>query len=122
MQVAVIEVAKQYISDRAELATVNLLPEVNHPNLLIENIEPEDETVEEVCLVDAPMCETQNVPTLEQIEADREAKWAAIVSERIFFAQAAWNGVYSGLYGMKHKKEGVQKPTEECFGDWIIED
>ena len=29
------------------------------------------------------------------------------MSERILFAQAAWNGVYSGLYGMKSKKSGV---------------
>jgi hypothetical protein len=65
MQAAVIEVAKQYISDRVELATVNLLPEVNHPNLLIDNIEPEDQTVEEVCMIDSPICETENVPTLE---------------------------------------------------------
>jgi hypothetical protein len=36
--------------------------------------------------------------------------------------QASWNGVYSGLYSMKFKKSGVPKPTEECFGKWIIDD
>ena len=44
------------------------------------------------------------------------------MSERILFAQAAWNGAYSGLYGMKSKKSGVPKPTDECFGEWIVDD
>ena len=103
------------------MATINLLTEVQHPNLLFNNIEPVDETVEPVCGIDEPACETENLP-VEETEEDREAKWRALVSERIMFAQAAWNGVYSGLYSMKSKKGGVSKPTEECFGEWIIED
>ena len=115
---AVLEVAKQFTFDKAtERTPINLtrLPEVLHPNLLVKNIEPVDETVEESTepIEDLPV---------EETDEDREAKWLAQVSERILFAQAAWNGVYSGLYGMKSKKSGVPKPTEECFGEWIIDD
>jgi hypothetical protein len=125
---AVLEVAKQFTFDKAtERTPINLvrLPEVLHPNLLVKNIEPvdepADETVESVCGIDEPTCETENLP-VEETDEDREAKWLAKVSERILFAQAAWNGVYSGLYGMKSKKTGVPKPTDECFGEWIIDD
>ena len=32
-----------------------------------------------------------------------------------------WNGLYSGLYN-SHKAGMVPKPTEECLGQWIVND
>ena len=42
-------------------------------------------------------------------------------SEKILFAKAAWTGLFAGLYGMT-KKNSVPKPSDECFGDWIVGD
>ena len=44
------------------------------------------------------------------------------ISEETLYLQSAWTGVYQGLYGMKTNKNGVPKPTEECFGSWIVDD
>jgi hypothetical protein len=112
---ALLEVAQQFtfekVIERTPI-TLTRLQEMQHPNLLAENIEPVDESTEEPT-VDLPVEETAE---------EREAKWLATLSTRILEVQAIWTGVYSGLYGTKTSKHGVPKPTEECFGEWIIDD
>ena len=40
------------------------------------------------------------------------------LSEVGFYAKNLWSGCFQGLYGMGRLDE---RPTEECFGDWIPE-
>ena len=134
MQVqAVLAAAKQFAIDRAPPINLNYLNEVQHPSLLAKNIEPvddiepEDEEVGNSSDESAKVTKDESAKVTEDLpvvitEEEKENKWLAQVSERLLFAQAAWNGVYSGLYGMKTKKGGVQKPTDECFGEWIVDD
>ena len=112
---SLLEVAQQFTFEKAverTPITLTSLPERQHQNLLVENIEPVDESAEEP---------KEDLP-IEETAEEKEAKWLATLSARILDVQAIWNGVYSGLYGMKGSKHGVPKPTEECFGEWIIDD
>ena len=60
---------------------------------------------------------------LPKIDTDTDApelvldEWAAI-TDRIYYQKQIWNGVFQGLYGTMGK---VDRPTDECFGDWIVE-
>lgn len=54
-------------------------------------------------------------------ENDPYAVTLEVVTERFEFFHSAWTGLYSGLYGMQRKHQ-VPKPSEECFGNWIIDD
>jgi hypothetical protein len=78
---------------------------------------PEEEQV--VCEEGAD-CETP-APTRETFE-EKEAKILQKISDGILFTRAAWTGTFAGLYGMKSNKRTVPKPSEECFGAWIVDD
>ena len=43
------------------------------------------------------------------------------ISEDLLYAQAAWKGLFSGLYSSS-KKGQVEKPSEDCLGQWLVDD
>ena len=55
------------------------------------------------------------VPTDDEMTEEDQAYWNRI-HERNFYARNVWLGVFQGLYGMSGK---VDRPTEDCFGEWI---
>ena len=55
------------------------------------------------------------VPTEDEMSEEDTAYWNKI-HERNFYSRNAWLGVFQGLYGMAGK---VDRPTEDCFGQWI---
>jgi len=63
----------------------------------------------------------EDLPPVET-EEEKEAKWKDSMTTKIQNLRSIWTGVYSGIYGKKERKNGVPKPSEECFGDWIMED
>ena len=54
---------------------------------------------------------------LEEKEETWEEYWARLDDEMLM-AKMGWNGVWQGLYGFAGEDD---KPTEDCFGDWIPE-
>jgi len=42
------------------------------------------------------------------------------LSDEILFSRALWSGLYSGIYSTH--KSAVAKPSEQCLGDWIVQD
>ena len=66
-----------------------------------------------------PEPEAEPVPETPKYEipAADEEYWNS-VSEKNFYYRNMWLGVFSGLYGMS---SGVERPTDDCFGDWIEE-
>lgn len=72
--------------------------------------EPEDDYEVEVWADD----EEESIPA--------ETKdYLELLSEHMLYSRAIWTGLYSGMYSI-NKKGQVSKPTEECLGDWIIQD
>ena len=53
------------------------------------------------------------------VEIDVDAEYWDDVKAHNWWYRNLWLGVFQGLYGMS--SGGVQRPTEECFGDWIPE-
>lgn len=43
------------------------------------------------------------------------------LSNEILFSHALWTGLYSGLYSVS-KKGMVPHPTDQCLGQWIVDD
>ena len=52
------------------------------------------------------------------INPEMDARHWDRVMERNFYMRNIWTGVFQGIYGMT---SSVDRPTEDCFGDWIPE-
>ena len=50
------------------------------------------------------------------IETDEDELFWARTTSKNAYGRNLWLGVYSGLYGMSSK---IERPDENCFGDWI---
>ncbi len=55
---------------------------------------------------------------LKQDESQSTMDW---LSNEILFGHALWSGLYSGLYSVS-KKGMVPHPTDQCLGQWIVDD
>lgn len=55
------------------------------------------------------------IPTDDEMTVEDKAYWTKI-HERNYYSRNAWLGVFQGLYGMSGK---IDRPTEDCFGEWI---
>lgn len=64
---------------------------------------------------DVPELPTGVMPTIP--EADMEY-WEGVKSHN-WYARNLWLGTFQGLYGMS--SGNIERPTEECFGNWIPE-
>jgi hypothetical protein len=79
-----------------------------------------------VCAKDLPDMENPfpadgeqvDIEEIELTPEEQEALYWESVTERNFYMRNMWLGVFQGLYGMGGQ---VERPTEECFGDWIPE-
>ena len=68
----------------------------------------------------AAVAYAQDDETTDLIEDQEEIDqlyWERI-EERNYYSRNLWLGVYQGLYGMGSH---IERPTEQCFGDWIPE-
>ena len=54
----------------------------------------------------------------ELTEEEINAKYWESVKQETFYWRNWWLGTFQGLYGMGGQ---VDRPTEECFGEWIPE-
>ena len=54
----------------------------------------------------------------ELTDEEKQAKYWESVKQETFYWRNWWLGTFQGLYGMGGQ---VDRPTEECFGDWIPE-
>ena len=57
------------------------------------------------------------VPEVEP-ETAEEQTWIEYAEEESYYMKNFWLGAFQGLYGMSGK---VDRPTEDCFGEWIPE-
>ena len=61
-----------------------------------------------------PVVVPEPMDIVEETDED-ELFWARTTSKNAY-GRNLWLGVYSGLYGMSSK---IERPDENCFGDWI---
>ena len=61
------------------------------------------------------------ITPLEFYHSEEEPEYVQWLSEETLYAQAAWKGLYSGLYSSA-KKGQTEKPGDDCLGQWIVDD
>ena len=68
----------------------------------------------------APIPEPVPEPVVEPTPEEEAAEqtWIEYAEEESYYAKNLWLGAFQGLYGMSGK---IDRPTEECFGEWIPE-
>ena len=69
-------------------------------------------------LLIAALVSAKKMPKVEPVPEPQTADdlyWADI-TQKTAYGRNLWLGVYQGLYGMSTK---IERPDENCFGDWI---
>ena len=59
-----------------------------------------------------------DIVDMPEIPEEPKMTWIEWATQENFYMRNMWLGAFQGLYGMSSK---VNRPTEECFGDWIPE-